>query len=614
MAHWIAYLIRFEFDLDSAEIRQMLIVLPFMLIFKVVVFHGFGLYRGMWRYSGIPDLWKLLKATGFSTIAITSAILFTHRFGGFSRAVFILDGALTFLFAGGLRFLIRMLHQNFVLGEKKGVLFPRSLKRGGVPVFIIGAGDAGEKTFRELVDNPRLHYRVVGFLDDDPSKRGRAIHGVPVVGKIGDLVRESEKRSVKDVLIAVPSATGDQMRRIVESCEQARVRYKTLPGMGELIGGKVSVKALRDVNFDDLLGRPPVELDVENIQEYIKDKCVLVTGAGGSIGSELCRQLIRFNPGLIILMDASEANLYNIQMELKHRVQYLKYVTLLGNVRDHNILERLFTRYQPHVVFHAAAYKHVPLLERNPWQAVQNNIVGSRVVMEFSVAHHVERFVLVSTDKAVRPTGVMGASKRVCELLMQSQVGNGARMMAVRFGNVVGSSGSVIPLFRQQIARGGPVTVTHPDVMRYFMTIPEAAKLIIQAGAQGEGGEIFILEMGTPVRIADMARDLIHLSGKDPEKDIQIIFTGLRHGEKLYEELITEGEGIIPTKHEKILALKANGYCNGIRTNEEFRDWLVERIKAVETLAEAQDACGVKRALKELVPEYAIDPSSECIF
>jgi FlaA1/EpsC-like NDP-sugar epimerase len=394
------------------------------------------------------------------------------------------------------------------------------------------------------------------------------------------------------------------MRRIVEACDACGVRFKTLPGMGEIIDGKVSIKDLRDVNFKDLLGRPPVSLDLQEIESYLKGKSVLVTGAGGSIGSELCRQIVQFGPEKLILLDASESNLYDIQMELKHGLGYQKYATILEYIQNRRGIKRVFGHFRPDVVFHAAAYKHVPMLERNPWQAIHNNIRGSHVVMEECVENKTGYFVLVSTDKAVQPTNVMGASKRITELLVQSYIGNETRMMAVRFGNVVGSAGSVVPLFRKQIARGGPVTVTHPEVTRYFMTIPEATQLILQAGAIGEGGEVLILEMGTPVKIADMARDLIRLSGKEPDKDIEIVFTGLRAGDKLYEELITEDEEIVSTGHEKIVVLKPDGSWNGHDNQEAFRHWLRQGLEELEKLADEQDAPGIKQKLKELVPEY----------
>ncbi|MCG2756933.1 MAG: polysaccharide biosynthesis protein, partial [Desulfobacteraceae bacterium] len=414
-----------------------------------------------------------------------------------------------------------------------------------------------------------------------------------------------KSKGVDEILIAAPSAVGKDMRRIVEICDATKIPYKTLPGMGEIIDGKVSIKTIRDISYKDLLGRPPVRLENDKISEFLKNKCVLITGAGGSIGSELCRQICTYRPSLLVLFDAGESNLYSIQMELKHVVTYIKYRAVLGRIQDKALVDEVFRKYKPDVVFHAAAYKHVPLVERNPWEAVYSNIVGTNTLVKAVIAHKVDRFVLVSTDKAVRPTNVMGASKRITEKIIQAHSSGSTKFMAVRFGNVIGSSGSVIPLYRHQIERGGPVTVTHPEITRFFMTIEEASQLILQAFTMGEGGEIFILEMGTPVKIVDMARDLIRLSGKEPDTDIEIKFIGLRPGEKLYEELITEGEGIVKTEHEKILVLRDESLSGDTEYYNKL-DRLDEQIKELTHLADMHDAKGIKSKLKEIVPEYTI--------
>jgi FlaA1/EpsC-like NDP-sugar epimerase len=489
-------------------------------------------------------------------------------------------------------------------------------------VLIFGAGDAGEKTVREMDDNPGLGYRAVGFIDDDRGKQGRSVHGIPVLGGTEVLEGAVEKLGVDEVLIAAPSAPGETIRRVVSACEACQVRFKTLPGIGELIDGRVSIKALRDVSYEDLLGRPAVKIKHPLVRKYLHNQVVVITGAGGSIGMELCMQVARFLPRRIILVDSSEPNLYRIQMRLEQSMSYVDYVPVLSLVQNRRDMDQIMRQYRPHVVFHAAAYKHVPMLERNPWQAIRNNIEGTQTIMELAVEHGVDRFILVSTDKAVRPSNVMGASKRVCERLMQTYAGDTTLLMAVRFGNVVGSEGSVVPLFQQQIQEGGPVTVTHPEMTRFFMTIPEASQLILQAGALGKGAEIFILEMGTPVKIADMARDLIRLSGKKPGQDIEIRFTKMRPGEKLYEELISEGEGIVQTEHEKILVLRAHGaerrgqsaegsdasMWNGYGDQEGYRTWLMDQLKELYALAEKYDGCAIKRKLKEIVPEYEIAP------
>lgn len=608
-ALFFSYLVWFEFILHRSDLVQILSLLPFVLVVKATAFFFMGLYKGMFRYTGIHDLWNLCKATVLSTLVLMTIILITHRFQGYSKGVFLIDGVLAFLFTGGLRVFVRFIFKEYMnTGTESGFrLFKND--EDLTPVLIYGAGNAGEKLFRELSENPRLTYRVVGFADDDQSKQGRSIHGVPVLGGVKDLGAIKEKHKVKEVLIAIPSSNGRQMRDVVDECKACDLQFKTLPGMGELIDGRVSVKTLRDVSYKDLLRRKPVELDSDKISGYLNDKIVLVTGAGGSIGSELCRQIIKFQPRQLVLLDVSESGLYHIQMELKHRAGYQLHSTVLGQIQDEDLIDSVMQRYKPQVIFHAAAYKHVPMLERNPWQAVSNNIRGNHVMLEKALEYGVDYFVLVSTDKAVRPTNIMGASKRVCELLVQSYLGNGTRMMSVRFGNVVGSSGSVIPLFREQIERGGPVTVTHPEVTRYFMTIPEASQLILQAGAQGKGGETFILDMGIPIKIVDMARDLIRLSGKEPDDDIEVQFTGLRQGEKLYEELITDGEGIVPTMHEKIMVLKADGDWNGLDSQEVFRKHLLDQLHDLYTVALLHDVQGIRQKIKEIVPEYEVQES-----
>ena len=606
-----AYLIRFEFLLKQTDIWQLKDLLLWVIPLKLFIFFVLGLYRGMWRFTSVRDFWRLAQACFISMLLIMAIILFFYRFSGFSRAVFILDGGLTFFLAGGLRMAIRLYFASQTRFQENGRLFYRPKHQ--TRVLIVGAGAAGEKILREIFENYQIHYEVVGFIDDSPVKQGRSIHGVPVLGHLDDMHKIIAGRNIDEILIAIPSASGEEMRRIIDICKGCNILYKTLPGIGEIIDGRVSVKVLRDVRYEDLLGRPPVHLDTTGIKSYLDGRTILITGCGGSIGAELCRQVIKYQPHSLILVDASEANLFHIQMELQHELYYQTCTTILGQVQDKGLMTSVFQKFRPQVVFHAAAYKHVPMLEKNPWEAVTNNIVGSKVVMELAVEYGVKRFVLVSTDKAVKPTNVMGASKRVAELFLQSFQGNGTKFVAVRFGNVVGSSGSVIPLFRRQIERGGPVTVTHPDVNRYFMTIPEAAQMIIQAGAMGEGGEVFILRMGTPVKILDMAKDLIRLSGKEPDKDIKIVFTGLREGEKLYEELVAVGEGIGPTKHEKIMVLRSDGFYGGLKSAAELHDWLNSELKQLYELSLRHDSRAIKRKLQEIVPEYS-PQETESIF
>jgi FlaA1/EpsC-like NDP-sugar epimerase len=598
---FISYLFRFEFSLSPFYIQQIKTILLWIIPLKIIVFLFSGIYRGMWRYTSIRDFWLLARACLLSTLLILAVILYMSGFKGYSRSIFLMDGVFTFLLVGGKLMAIRSYYSGFANPKIREELFPKVTYKN---VLIIGAGDAGEKILREIFENNQLHYKVIGFIDDDPQKKGRSIHGIPVLGNLEKITSILEKEDVKEILIAIPSANGDQIRNIVETCKDCDVSYKILPGIGELIDGRVSIKILRDISYEDLLGRPPVQLDNTGIHGYLNGKTVLITGCGGSIGSELCRQVIKYQPNYLVLLDASEMNLFNIQMELQNEYSFHKSEAILGQVQNELLMEDIFKKYKPQIVFHAAAYKHVPMMEKNPWEAVFNNIIGSRIAMEMSIKYQVERFVLISTDKAVRPSNVMGTSKRVTELIMQSLQGNSTLLMAVRFGNVIGSSGSVIPVFRRQIEKGGPVTVTHPEVNRYFMTIPESTQLVLQAAAMGKGGEIFILKMGTPVKIADMARDLIRLSGKEPDVDIKIIYTGLRDGEKLYEELITEGEDILSTGHEKIMVLRSNDHANGVNHLQSIRQKLDEDIEELVKCSLYHNAGTIKKKLKEIVPEY----------
>lgn len=595
LSYFLSYLIRFEGSLTAAELTTIKNTIVPILLCKLFVFYYYNLYSGMWRYTSIVDLMNVIKSVSVSSLFIVSFIVMYSGFYGFSRSVFIIDGVLSLIFIAGIRLSIRMmLSSSQAAAGNQSPIQKRKL-------LIVGAGDAGEKVMREIKDNPNMRYQVIGFIDDDKSKVGKHIHGAKIFGRVDQLEEIVQHEAVDELLIAAPSTDGVNMRRIVKACESTNLPYKTLPGMGELIDGRVSIKTMRDISYKDLLGRPAVHLENDKILGMLKDKCVLVTGAGGSIGSALCRQICKYKPSLIILFDASESNLYSIQMELKHLITYLKYRAVLGRVQDVQLLDSVFTKYKPDVVFHAAAYKHVPLVERNPWEAVYSNIIGTNTVINVSLSHKVERFILISSDKAVRPTNVMGASKRIAEKILQAQVSTHTRLMAVRFGNVIGSSGSVIPLFLKQIENGGPVTITHPEITRYFMTIEEAAQLIMQAFTMGQNGEIFILEMGVPVKIVDMAKDLIRLSGKRPE-EIEVKFTGLRPGEKLYEELITEGEGIVKTKHEKIMVLKNGSGCLDGNQKQQLEDRIAELVE----IAKTHDAKILKQKLKEIVPEYTV--------
>jgi FlaA1/EpsC-like NDP-sugar epimerase len=591
-AYFLAYWLRFDGGIPPEEWINIERTLPLIIPTKIILFFSFNLYRGMWRYTSLIDMINVFKACTISSGVIVIVILYTFHIIGFPRSVFVIDWVMTILLIGGVRFGIRMALTNHI----STLLSFRSIPGGGTAkkLLIIGAGDAGEKVLREIRDNPIVKIEPFGLLDDAKEKQGQTIHGVRVLGIIEDLPELPDEYD--EILIAIPSARGAEMRKIVKLCERTGKKFRTLPSIGELIEGKVSVNAIREVTLEDLIGREEVKLDKEGISKSISGKRILITGAGGSIGSELVRQVSRFRPEAIGLLDFSEFNLYQIEMDCRRRRIQAAVHTCLADIRDQELMNRIFSNFRPHVVFHAAAYKHVPMQEYHPREAFLTNVLGTKNVAEAALKSDVERFVLVSTDKAVRPTSVMGATKRVAEMLIESISGSHrTRFIAVRFGNVIGSSGSVIPLFQQQIARGGPVTVTHPEITRYFMSIPEAAQLILQAGAMGEGREIFILDMGKPINIAEMARDLIRLHGLEPGKDMVIEYIGLRPGEKLYEELITEGEGIVPTSHEKILVLRGNSYPPGI---------VLKRIEELLAVARLSDDSVIKCNLKEIVPEY----------
>ncbi len=627
LSHLLANAIRFELTLSNQLLRQSLALLPLLLLVKIPSFYIFGLYRGMWRYTSLNDIINILIVSLFSSSMLISMLLIGNRFAGFSRSVFILDCLFTFCFITWHRVAIRYFYQRYGNGDG---LFTPNLPAEKKRLLLIGSGDAAEKVLREINENILLPYQPVGLVDDDPKKIGMKLHGVPVIGCVDDLKNHVLRSGAQEILIATVAGNREQMRRFVTLCQQTLLPFKVLPNMGELINGKVSIKSIRDISYKDLLGRDEVRLDQDKIGGYLTGKTVLITGAGGSIGSELCRQSLRFSPGLIILFDSSEENLYNVQMELRHEYENIKTLAVLGKVQDLRLLDSVFRQHRPSVVFHTAAYKHVPLVERNPWQAVYNNIFATQLLMEASIMHGVDRFVLVSTDKAVRPTNVMGASKRVTELLMLAYsrhcwdgtfspawsraqrdadacaqepspmpTAHRTRFMGVRFGNVLGSSGSVIPLFKRQIEKGGPVTVTHPDVTRYFMSAEEAAQLILQSGSMGEGGEIFILKMGDPIKIDQMARELIRLTGREPDREIEIRYVGLRAGEKLYEELITEGEGIVDTHHEKIMVLR------GAETIA--CTMLGDQLERLAQKSQSLDNNGIKETLHQIVPEYTPD-------
>ncbi len=600
LAYIGAFLLRLNFDLSDpsviASIKQTILV---VILIKMFLFYFFNLYRGMWRYTGIVDLINLIKAATVSALAITFAIFQMRVFS--PRSIVIIDWCLTIILVGGLRLFIRWYYwQSAKNGEREHSSIWAQLFSGirrdpkAKKLLIVGAGDAGERLLRGLRANSKMNYQPVGFLDDDPKKANRLMHGVPVLGDTTILTEIALRYNIDEVLIAIPFATHKKMRQIVEDCKKAGVDFKIVPTLTEIIDGKISINSVREVAYRDLLGREPVKLDEKRIVETVVGKNILVTGAAGSIGSELCRQIAKFNPNKLILYERAESPLYDLEMELTHHFPDLNIIPVLGDIQNTEELFNTFSTHHPHVIFHAAAYKHVPMMERHPWEAVKNNIGGTRNLLQITERFRAERFVLVSTDKAVNPTSVMGATKKVAEQLVQlyaSRYNIRTKFMVVRFGNVLGSVGSVVPLFRKQIKRGGPVTVTHPEITRYFMSIPEACQLILQAGAMGNGGEIFVLNMGKPIKILDIAEDVIRLSGFEPYKDIDIEFIGLRPGEKLHEELVGEDEEVVVSEHEKIFVIKGNGKDLNTLENK------VEQILAVCNL---QDRKAIKEHLKNL--------------
>ncbi len=602
---YLAHVFRFDFVVPDWAIQKFWKLLPIIILVKLGCLYFFDSYRGMWRYTGLNDLMNVVKASVVSSISLIVLILFSNRFEMVSRSVLVIDWCLTVISIISVRILIRLCFEAFTETISLDIIiktfFKIFKKNNGGPgrrVIIIGAGDCGQKICREFLENPHVTSRVVGFLDDDVSKIGRKIHGVAVLDAIIQLELIVKVKAVDEVLIAIPSASAGRMRKIVNLCKKSDVEFKTVPDLGEVIDGKINISSIRQVEYRDLLGREPVFLDKKKIGGYLSGKTVMVTGAAGSIGTGLSRQICRYQPLRIVLFERAESPLYAIDLELKKSFFGVEVIPVLGDIQDKKELFLIFDRFKPDIVFHAAAYKHVPMLEVYPWKAVQNNVFGTKNLIEVTKAFKCERFVFVSTDKAVNPTNVMGTSKRISELLVQEiscDAGSQTSFMTVRFGNVIGSVGSVIPLFKRQIKEGGPVTVTHKDMARYFMLIPEACQLILQAGAMGKGGETFVLEMGDPVKIDSMARDLIRFSGFEPDVDIKIQYTGLRPGEKLYEELMTDKEEVVPTGHKKIMVLNTN--CVNMKV-------LNGKLGSLKEMAGVRDGEGIRKIMKVMVPEY----------
>ena len=585
LAVYIALIFRFDGDIPEHYNQVYKDAIIYIMLIEILSYYLFGLYRSLWSYASIDELIQVFFATTVGTVGIFAyGTLLDMRL---PRTVYAMAWVLIFLFAGGIRISGRLYRRVQRLNKNIGA----SIRK----VMIVGAGQAGSMVIKELKDHQDLNLIPAVVIDDDTKKHNSYIHGVPVKGGRDKLIELVKEYAVDEIIIAVPSAPRSDISDILRICKETKCKLKKLPGVYEIINEDVSIKSIRDVNIEDLLGRDEVNLNIKEISSYIKNETVLVTGGGGSIGSELCRQIARFHPKKLIVLDIYENNAYDLQQELMRSFKNkLNMEVIIASVRDKRRLEQIFESYRPGVVFHAAAHKHVPLMEVNPTEAVKNNIIGTLNTVQCADRYKVKRFVMISTDKAVNPTNVMGATKRAAEMIVQSMNKNSqTEFVAVRFGNVLGSNGSVIPLFKRQIEAGGPVTVTHPEITRYFMTIPEAAKLVIQAGTMAKGGEIFILDMGQSVKILDLAKDLIKLSGFEPDVDIKIEFTGLRPGEKLYEELLLAEEGIESTRHKSIFVGKPM----------EFNyDELIEKIKELEESLDNTQK--IKECLGNIVLNY----------
>jgi FlaA1/EpsC-like NDP-sugar epimerase len=599
LCYYGAYWLRFDRGGFNPLIRAQIIqtIIPIVAM-QIACFFFFDVYRGMWRYVGIKDLLNLLKGTITSAVLFVGYLALFYHFSGVSRGVIFIDAILTIILIGGFRLAIRMFYQK--QGDfSEELMFWRRSHRVFKKVFIIGTGPLAEKLFREIDEFRKLKYRVIGFVDGNQNYKGMKIHGVPILGSIRELPQLISFYEIEEILIVGSDLKAEEISKIVEMCGDCGVRFKVIPELSDRLNRGISDN-LRDINLEDLMDREPVQLDMRIVRSEIEGQSVLVTGAGGSIGSELCRQILSYHPAKLVLVDNAETPLYQIDLELnslKTSKSRTLIIPCIGDVRSRRSLERIFRLHRPQLVYHAAAYKHVPMMELSPLDAINNNVIGTFKLATIACKFDVRKFVMISTDKAVRPTSIMGATKRAAELVVQAMSGNGISFIVVRFGNVLGSNGSVVPLFQRQIMSGGPVTVTHPEITRYFMTIPEAVMLVLQAGAFGKGGELFLLDMGKPVKIDDLARNMIRLAGLVPGRDVMIEYVGLRPGEKLYEELLIEGEGIIDTCNEKIKV------CNTFSRIDD--NSLFEAIEHFQLLLKTSgDNDAALKVLERLVPDF----------
>ncbi|MDD5109044.1 MAG: nucleoside-diphosphate sugar epimerase/dehydratase [Candidatus Omnitrophica bacterium] len=582
IAFLFAFVLRFDFSFPLEYKWLIVKILAILAIIKTLIFYYFGVFSGLWRYVNIDDVWRITKASFISSVVFVIVAFFIGINYYLPYSVFVLDWILCTGLVTGMRFATRMFRERF---RPTPNIF---MKR----VLIMGAGEAGVMVLREVKHNQELGMRVIGFIDDDPNKKRQYIQGFKILGTRNDIASIVKEKSINEVIIAMPSASGESIRDIISRCQLPNLTVKIVPKLNKILGGELEIRP-REVKPDDLLGRETVNIDKLEIRKYLKEKRVLITGAAGSIGSELCRKVANFSPEEIILIDHNENNLYFLIIELKSKYPSLNIQSVIGDINDIGLLKETFSKYKPQVVFHAAAYKHVPLMEDNPIAAVKNNAIGSRNIIYAAHHYRVERFVLISTDKAVNPVNIMGLSKRLAEIFLQAKAKRSkTKFMAVRFGNVLGSDGSVVPLFKKQIEAGGPITITHPDATRYFMSIREAALLVLQAGAIGAGGEIFILDMGDQIKIVDLAKDLVTLSGLELGKNIFIKYVGLRPGEKIREELLLDKDKDKITKHNKI-------YIN--QPDDFDLVSLRKQLKELESYINSTNKDKVIRKMKEIV-------------
>ncbi len=588
LAIYIALLLRFDGVVPEQYVAVYLYSAIWISIINVILFNLFHLYSSIWIFASIEEMIQVFFGTATGMMASLIFGIATHM--TFPRTVYAVAWMVALILIGLSRLSYRIIRKFKFIGM--------SFSKGKKRIMIVGAGQTGSMVIKELKKHKPLDSNPVLVVDDDFNKHRHRIHGIPVRGNASQIETLSNKFKIDEIIIAMPSASKTELRRIIKYCKHTKCKLKTLPALHEIINGEVDIQQIRDINIEDLLGRDPVELNANEICSYLHDDVVLITGGGGSIGSELCRQIAKFGPKKLIILDIYENNAYDLQNELKYTYgKKLDIEVLIASVRDMARMEQIFSKYHPAVVFHAAAHKHVPLMEANPAEAIKNNVFGTINVAKCADKYNTRKFVLISTDKAVNPTNIMGATKRIAEMIIQNMSTHSkTEFAAVRFGNVLGSNGSVIPLFKKQIAMGGPITVTHPDITRFFMTIPEASQLVLQAGAMANGGEIFILDMGQPVKIIDLARDLIRLSGLEPDEDIKIEVTGLRPGEKLYEELLMAEEGISATRHEKIYIGKPVFIDNKL---------LLKQISILEDMLMGHDPIKIFDMMETIVPTYS---------